>query len=263
MPAQIKPRSLCRSYWVAPWGPVTSAGAIAQALAETMAGCALTQLERKGAPVIFGNFLSSMSLRSGSPTFGTPEPAIGSMVIGQLARRLNLPLRCAGNFSNSKLPDAQAMNEGTMSMLSAVHCGANFILHSAGFLDGLLAMSYEKFVMDADFCGALHSYLAGVVVDDNTLALDAFREVGVGKHFLGCAHTMENYQTAFWDSSIADNEPFEKWDTAGRTDAASRANQRWKQMLADYQAPPMDEATDEALLDYVERTKAAQADAWY
>jgi trimethylamine--corrinoid protein Co-methyltransferase len=119
-------------------GPVTNAGAIAQALAETMAGCALTQLERKGAPVIFGNFLSSMSLRSGSPTFGTPEPAIGSMVIGQLARRLNLPLRCAGNFSNSKLPDAQAMNEGTMSMLSAVHCGANFILHSAGFLDGLL-----------------------------------------------------------------------------------------------------------------------------
>jgi trimethylamine--corrinoid protein Co-methyltransferase len=244
-------------------GPVTNAGAIAQALAETMAGCALTQLERKGAPVIFGNFLSSMSLRSGSPTFGTPEPAIGSMVIGQLARRLNLPLRCAGNFSNSKLPDAQAMNEGTMSMLSAVHCGANFILHSAGFLDGLLSMSYEKFVMDADFCGALHSYLAGVVVDDNTLALEAFREVGAGKHFLGCAHTMNNYQTAFWDSSIADNEPFEKWDLAGRTDAASRANKRWKQTLAEYEAPAMDEATDQALVEYMERTKAAQADAWY
>ncbi|MBU4529104.1 MAG: trimethylamine methyltransferase family protein [Hoeflea sp.] len=244
-------------------GPVTNAGAIAQSLGETMAGCALTQLERKGAPVIFGNFLSSMSLRSGSPTFGTPEPAIGSMVIGQLARRLNLPLRCAGNFSNSKLPDAQAMNEGTMSMLSAVHCGANFILHSAGFLDGLLSMSYEKFMMDADFCGALHSYLAGVVVDDNSLALDAFREVGVGKHFLGCAHTMENYQTAFWDSEIADNEPFEKWDIAGRTDAATRANARWKRTLADYQAPPMDVATDEALVEFVERTKAQMADAWY
>jgi trimethylamine--corrinoid protein Co-methyltransferase len=244
-------------------GPVTTAGAIAQALAETMAGCALTQLERKGAPVIFGNFLSSMSLRSGSPTFGTPEPAIGSMVIGQLARRLNLPLRCAGNFSNSKLPDAQAMNEGTMSMLSAVHCGANFILHSAGFLDGLLSMSYEKFIMDADFCGALHSYLAGIVVDDNSLALDAFLEVGVGKHFLGCAHTMENYQTAFWDSAVADNEPFEKWDTAGRIDAATRANARWKQMLADYQAPPLDIAIDEALVDYVERARVAQPDAWY
>jgi len=244
-------------------GPVTNAGAIAQSLAETMAGCALTQLERKGAPVIFGNFLSSMSLRTGSPTFGTPEPAIGSMVIGQLARRLNLPLRCAGNFSNSKLPDAQAMNEGTMSMLSAVHSGANFILHSAGFLDGLLSMSYEKFVMDSDFCGALHSYLAGVVVDDNSLAIDAFLEVGVGKHFLGCAHTMENYQTAFWDSGIADNEPFEKWEIAGQTDAATRANLRWKQMLADYQPPPMDQAIDEALVEFVDRTKAKLTDAWY
>jgi trimethylamine--corrinoid protein Co-methyltransferase len=244
-------------------GPVTNAGAIAQALAETMAGCALTQLERRGAPVIFGNFLSSMSLRSGSPTFGTPEPAIGSMVIGQLARRLKLPLRCAGNFSNSKLPDAQAMQEGVMSMLSAVHCGANFVLHSAGFVDGLLAMSYEKFVMDTDFCGALHSYLAGVVVDDNTLAMDAFEEVGPGSHFLGSAHTMRNYQTAFWDSALSDNEPFEKWSEAGSTDMATRANARWKKTLAEYEAPPLDIAIDEALLDYVDRTKRAKPDAWY
>ncbi len=244
-------------------GPVTNAGAIAQSLAETMAGCALTQLERRGAPVIFGNFLSSMSLRSGSPTFGTPEPAIGSMVIGQLARRLKLPLRCAGNFSNSKLPDAQAMQEGVMSMLSAVHCGANFILHSAGFVDGLLAMSYEKFVMDTDFCGALHSYMAGVVVDDNTLAMDAFEEVGPGSHFLGSAHTMRNYQTAFWDSALSDNEPFEKWSEAGSTDMATRANARWKKTLAEYEAPPLDIAIDEALLDYVERTKRAKPDAWY
>lgn len=244
-------------------GPVTNAGAIAQALAETMAGCALTQLERRGAPVIFGNFLSSMSLRSGSPTFGTPEPAIGSMVIGQLARTLKLPLRCAGNFSNSKLPDAQAMQEGVMSMLSAVHCGANFVLHSAGFVDGLLAMSYEKFVMDTDFCGALHSYLAGVVVDDNTLAMDAFEEVGPGSHFLGSAHTMRNYQTAFWDSALSDNEPFEKWSEAGSTDMATRANARWKKTLAEYEAPPLDIAIDEALLDYVDRTKRAKPDAWY
>ena len=244
-------------------GPVTNAGAIAQSLAETMAGCALTQLERKGAPVIFGNFLSSMSLRSGSPTFGTPEPAIGSMVIGQLARRLNLPLRCSGNFTTSKLPDAQAMNEGTMSMLAAVHCGANFILHAAGFLDGLLSMSYEKFVMDTDFCGALHSYLDGVVVDDNQLALDAFKEVGPGAHFFGSAHTMANYQTAFWDSELADNEPFEKWELAGSLDSAKRANAVWKKRLAEYQAPPLDPAIDEALADYVARRKAETADAWY
>jgi trimethylamine--corrinoid protein Co-methyltransferase len=244
-------------------GPVTSAGAIAQSLAETMAGCALTQLERPGAPVIFGNFLSSMSLRSGSPTFGTPEPAIGSMVIGQLARRLKLPLRCSGNFTTSKLPDAHAMNEGTMSMLAAVHCGANFILHSAGFLDGLLSMSYEKFVMDADFCGALHTYLDGVVVDDNQLALDAFREVGPGSHFFGCAHTMQNYETAFWNSDIADNEPFEKWEAAGSEDAAIRANRRWKKALNEYIAPPLDEGIDEALLEFMSVRKAEAADAWY
>ncbi|SMH50636.1 trimethylamine methyltransferase family protein [Mesorhizobium australicum] len=244
-------------------GPVTNAGAIAQAHAETMAGCALTQLERKGAPVIYGNFLSSMSLRSGSPTFGTPEPAIGSMVVGQLARRLNLPLRCSGNFTTSKLPDAHAMNEGTMSMLAAVHCGANFILHSAGFLDGLLSMSYEKFVMDADFCGALHTYLDGVTIDDNQLALDAFREVGPGSHFFGSQHTLANYETAFWDSEMADNEPFEKWEAAGSVDAATRANGKWKKMLAEYEAPPLDEGIDEALKDFIARRKASMDDAWY
>ncbi|XBQ03089.1 MAG: trimethylamine methyltransferase family protein [Stappia sp.] len=244
-------------------GPVTTAGAIAQALAETMVGCALTQLVRPGAPVIFGNFLSSMALRSGSPTFGTPEPAAGSLVVGQLARRLNLPLRCAGAFTTSKLPDAQALQESTMSMLSAVQSGANFLLHSAGFLDGLLSMSYEKFVLDVDQCGALHSYLAGVAVDDNSLALDAFAEVGPGNHFFGCAHTMTNYETCFWDSQLADNDPFETWDEGGRIDAATRANARWKAMLADYEAPALDEALDEALTDYIARKKASMDDAWY
>lgn len=245
-------------------GPVTNAGAIAQAWAETLAGCALTQLERPGAPVIFGNFLSSMSLRSGSPTFGTPEPAIGSMVVGQLARRLKLPLRCAGNFSNSKLPDAQAMQEGVMSMMSAVHCGANFILHSAGFLDGLLSMSYEKFVMDMDFCGALHAYLKGVDVDDNALAMDAFQEVGPGSHFLGSGHTLRNYQTAFWDTEVSDNEPFEKWsEEGGSTDMATRANKRWKRMLDEYQAPALDQAIDEELLDFMARKKSDTPDAWH
>ena len=171
-------------------GPVTSAGAIAQSLAETMAGCALAQLERPGAPVMFGNFLSSTALRSGSPTFGTPEPALGSLVVGQLARRLNLPLRCSGAFTSSKVPDGQAMQESTMSMLAAVQCGANFILHSAGWLEGGLTMGYEKFVMDADFCAALHVWMRGLPIDDDALALDAFREVGPGKHFFGAAHTL-------------------------------------------------------------------------
>ena len=244
-------------------GPVTNAGAIAQAHAETMVGCAITQLERPGAPVIYGNFLSSMSLRSGSPTFGTPEPAIGSMVVGQLARRLNLPLRCAGSFTTSKLPDGQAMQESVMSMLSAVHCGANFILHSAGFLDGLLSMSYEKFMMDADFCGALHSYLGGVTVDDNSLAMGAFREVTPGGHYLGSAHTMANYTTAFFDSTISDDKPFETRTEAGKTDSATRANSRWKAALAEYQPPPIDEAVHESILDFMNRKKASMTDQWY
>lgn len=244
-------------------GPVTTAGAIAQALAETMAGCALTQLERPGAPVIFGNFLSSMNLRSGAPTFGTPEPAVGSLVIGQLARRLGLPLRCAGNFTTSKLPDAQAMSEGTLSMLSAINCGANFILHAAGFLDGLLSMSYEKFVLDCDLCGALHSYLAGLEVSEDTLAVDAFADVGPGNHFFGCDHTMAHYKTAFWESDLADNHSYEQWQDIGAPDAATRANATWKARLDAFQPPPLDHSIDAALVDFVARRKAAMDDMWY
>jgi trimethylamine--corrinoid protein Co-methyltransferase len=244
-------------------GPVTTAGAIAQAHAETLVGCALAQLERPGAPTVYGNFLSSMSLRSGSPTFGTPEPALGSLVVGQLARRAGLPLRCSGAFTTSKLPDAQSMTESVTSMHAAVLGGANFVLHAAGFLDGLLSMSYERFVMDADYCGALHTYLAGMAVDDNALAMDAFGEVGPGEHFLGCGHTMANYETAFWDSQIADNDTFEQWSEAGGTDTATRANRRWKKLLEDYEAPPIDEAVDEGLREFVDRKESTMPDAWY
>lgn len=244
-------------------GPVTNAGAIAQAHAETMVGCAITQLERPGAPVIYGNFMSSMSLRSGSPTFGTPEPALGSLVVGQLARRLGLPLRCAGSFTTSKLPDGQAMQESVTSMLSAIHCGANFILHSAGFLDGLLSMSYEKFMMDADYCGALHSYLAGVQVDPNTLAFDAYREVQPAGHFLGCSHTMANYTSAFYDSTLSDDRPFETWSEDGSHDSAQRANRRWKTALAEYQAPDIDPGVDESIREFIDRKKATVPDQWY
>ncbi len=244
-------------------GPVTNAGAIAQSIGEAMVGCALTQLERPGAPCILGNFLSSTALKSGSPTFGTPEPAIGSLVVGQLVRRLGIPLRCSGSFTTSKLPDAQAMGESVMSMLAAIHCGANFLLHSAGFLDGLLSMSYEKFVLDVDFCGALHAYAKGVPVDDNQLALDAFAEVGPGNHFFGSAHTLANYETAYWDSDLADNDPWETWSERGSLDAATRANARWKKLLAEYEPPPIDQATDEALRDFVDRRKRDMPDAWH
>ena len=179
-------------------GPVTLAGEIAQAHAETMVGVALGQLTRPGSPVIYGNFLSSMALRSGSPTFGTPEPAIGSLVVGQMARRVGLPLRCSGAFTSAKVVDGQAMLESAVSMQAAILCGANFILHSAGWLEGGLVMGYEKFVVDADFCGALHRYLAGIDLSDEQFALDGFREVGPGKHFFGAEHTLRHYETAFW-----------------------------------------------------------------
>src|SRR5580704_3597901 len=165
-------------------GPVTTAGALAQCLAEAMMCVALTQLERPGAPAILGNFLSSMSLKSGAPTFGTPEPALGYLAIGQLARRLGVPLRCGGNLCASKIPDAQAAFESANSMWPAFLAGANFILHSAGWAEGALAMSYEKFVMDADQLAAFHTLAVGMPVDENAFALDAFHEVGPGKHFL-------------------------------------------------------------------------------
>ncbi len=243
--------------------PVTMPGAVAQSLAESMAGCALTQLVRPGAPAILASFLSSTSLRSGSPSFGTPEPALGSLIMGQLARRLNLPLRCAGNFSTSKLADAQAMTQGMMSMMSAVQCGANFIMHSAGFLDSLLSMSYEKFMLDTDLCAALHTYLKGFEVDDDSLGLDALREGGPGKHMFGTAHTLAHYQTAYWESSLNDDQPYESWHEQGQEDAMQRANHRWKTTLQDYQAPSLDESTDEALKEFINRRKATMDDTWY
>ena len=243
--------------------PLTMAGAVAQCLAESMASCALTQLVRPGAPVVLAGFLSSMSLRSGSPTFGTPEPALGSLVMGQLARRLNLPLRCAGNFSTSKLPDGQAMQQSMMSMMSAVQGGANFILHSAGFLDGLLSMSYEKFVMDCDMAGALHAYMAGIEVNEDTLGFEALAQNGPGEHLFGTDHTLRHYQSAYWDSALTDDQPFETWSEQGGIDYAQLANQRWKDLLNTYEAPAMEAATDEALKDFTARKKSAMADAWY
>lgn len=243
--------------------PLTMAGSVAQALAESMVSCALTQLVRPGAPAILAAFLSSMSLRSGSPTFGTPEPALGSLVMGQLARRLNLPLRCAGNFSTSKLPDAQAMQQSMMSMMSAVQGGANYILHSAGFLDGLLSMSYEKFMLDTDVCGAMHAYLNGIKVDEETLAFDALAEKGPGEHLFSTQHTMRHYKTAYYDSALDDNQPWETWDEQGEIDMATRANVRWKKTLEEYQAPPLDEGIDEALTEFMDKKKTSMEDAWY
>jgi len=241
-------------------GPVTTAGALAQCFAEAMFCVALGQLERPGSPAILGNFLSSMSLRSGAPTFGTPEPALAYFAIGQLARRLGVPLRCGGNLCASKVADAQAASESANSLWPAFLGGANFVLHAAGWLEAGLAMSYEKFVMDVDQLGAFHTLAKGISLDENGFALSAFREIGPGKHYLGSMHTMENYQTAFYDFELADNNSFEQWSAEGSHDIIRRAQRRWKSMLDSFVAPALETATDEALRDYIERRKAELPD---
>ncbi len=244
-------------------GPVTTTAGLAQCLAEALFCVALTQLERPGAPVILGNFLSSMSLKSGAPTFGTPEPALAYLAIGQLARRLGVPLRCGGNLCASKVPDAQAAYESANSMWPAFLAGANFVLHSAGWLEGGLVMSYEKFVMDIDQCGTFHVLARGLDFDDNAFALDAFREVGPGHHFLASQHTLRNFETAFYDAPLADNNSYEQWVQEGSHEITWRATRKWQSMLADYEMPAIDAATDDAVREFIRRRKAETPDASY
>jgi trimethylamine--corrinoid protein Co-methyltransferase len=241
--------------------PVTVAGTATQTLAEALAGMALVQLLNPGAPVIFGSFASSMSMQSGAPTFGTPEPALVLYVMAALARRLGVPFRSGGGLCGSKIPDAQAAYESAQTMLPTVLAGVNFVLHTAGWLEGGLAMGYEKFVMDVDQAGMFHTMLAGVDVSENGQAMDAINEVGPGKHFLGCAHTQANFETAFYRSPLADNNSFEQWDAEGALDMAQRANRQYKKMLEDYVEPPLDPAVDDALLDFMARRKAAAPDS--
>jgi trimethylamine--corrinoid protein Co-methyltransferase len=244
-------------------GPVTTAGGLAQCFAEAVFCVALGQLERPGSPVILGNFLSSISLKSGAPTFGTPEPSLAYFAIGQLARRLGVPLRCGGNLCASKTMDAQAAYESASSLWPAFLAGANFVLHSAGWLEAGLVMSYEKFVIDAEQCGAFHVVGRGMALDDNGFAMDAFAEVGPGSHFLGSAHTMRNFETAFFDFELSDNNSFEQWAQEGSHDIVWRANRKWKGLLEAYRPPAVDAARDEALQAFIAARKASMPDMNY
>lgn len=243
--------------------PVTVAGTAAQILAEALAGMAFVQLVRPGAPVVFGTFASSISMQSGAPTFGSPEPAQVMYIAASLARRLGVPFRSGGGLCASKLPDAQAAYESANTLQAAAMAGVNFMLHTAGWLEGGLAMGYEKFMMDADQASMASVLLGGVDMSENGQALDALREVGPGNHFLGCSHTQANFESAFWRSEIADNNSFEQWQSEGSLDAAQRANKRWKSALSSYAAPPIDVAIDEALQEYIKVRKAAFPDANY
>jgi len=241
--------------------PVTTAGVCAQTLAEALAGMAYVQLVRPGAPVVLGSFASSISMQSGAPTFGTPEPALVLYVMAALARRLGVPFRSGGNLSASKVADAQAAYESANTFQPTILAGVNFVLHAAGWLEGGLAIGYEKFILDADQCGMASVFMRGVDMSPNGQAVDAIIENGPGIHFLANSHTLANFETAFYRSDVADNNSFEQWQESGSLDAAQRANAIWKRMLRDYEAPPIDPAIDEALLDYIARRKASFPDS--
>ncbi|WP_306113733.1 MULTISPECIES: trimethylamine methyltransferase family protein [unclassified Roseovarius] len=245
-------------------GPVSTAAAVAQAMAEAMICCAFTQLVRPGAPFVMGNFLSSMSLKSGAPTFGMPEPVMSNYAIGQLARRAGLPLRCGGSLTASKIEDAQAAYESADSMHSTMLAGSNFTLHAAGWLEGGLATGFEKLIMDADRLGSYQKVLgAGLDCSDDAFARDAYEEVPAGGHFLGCGHTMRNYQDAFYEAKLSDSENVESWEEGGGKDMRRRAFDRWNEMLNQYEAPPIDAARKDELAAYVAKRKEELPDAWY
>jgi trimethylamine--corrinoid protein Co-methyltransferase len=240
--------------------PSTSAGVVAQTLAESLVGMAFTQLVRPGAPVVFGSFASSMSMLTGAPTFGTPEPAMVLYTVAALARRLGVPFRSGGSLCASKLPDAQAAYESAATLIPTIMGGTNFVLHAAGWLEGGLAIGYEKFVLDCDQLGMMMTFGRGLDLTENGQAMSAMRENEPGQHFLGTQHTLANFETAFYRSETANNDSYEQWLEDGAQDAATRANRLWKERLASYEPPPLDEAIDAELIDYIARRKAVLPD---
>ena len=242
-------------------GPVTAAGCMAEILAETLAGMALTQLVRPGAPVIMGSFVGAVSMRTGAPTFGTPEATQMIFATAQLARRLGLPCRSGGSLCSSKIADAQAAYESAHTLLPTLLAGVNLVTHAAGWLEGGLVAGYEKFVMDCDQLAMMQVLAAGMDMSERGQALKAIREVGPGSHFLGCAHTQANFETAFYQSTIADYSSFEQWSLEGSLTAEQRANKVWKKMLAEYEDPGIDLSKDEALLAFVAQRRSQLPDS--
>ncbi len=240
--------------------PVTLAGALAQQNAEALAVLAYAQLVRPGTPVIYGGFTSNVDMKTGAPAFGTPEYARATLAGGQLARRYGLPYR-SSNANAANSVDAQAAYESLMSLWAAVMGHANLIMHAAGWMEGGLVASFEKMVLDAELLQTMSEFLQPIAVDDDSLALDALREVGPGGHFFGAAHTLARYETAFYAPLLSDWRNYESWREAGAKTAVERANAIWKQLLADYQAPPIEPERDEALRAYVAHRKEAIAKA--
>jgi trimethylamine--corrinoid protein Co-methyltransferase len=236
--------------------PATIAGALAQQNAEALAGIAFCQIARPGLPVIYGGFTSNVDMKTGAPAFGTPEYARAALAGGQLARRYNLPYR-SSNANAANAVDAQAAYESQTSLWSAVMGHANLVMHAAGWMEGGLVASFEKMVLDAELLQAMAEFLRPIPVDDDTLGLAAMREVGPGGHFFGAAHTLQRYDTAFYAPLVSDWRNHETWREAGSPDAAQHAHRIYKQLLAEYQPPPLDPAIMEELDAYVAKRKEA------
>ena len=240
--------------------PVTIPAALVQQIAEALSGIALSQLIRPGCPVIFGSFLSNIDMQSGSPSFGTPESAIGLLCTGQIARHFGLPFRTGGAMTSSQVPDAQAGYEALMTLMPTFLAGTNWVMHSAGWLEGGLVAGYEKFIVDIELLQMMREQFTPMEIDEAALAFDAHVEVGHGGHFLGAMHTMERFRTCFYRPMLSSSENYERWMRGGGVDAAGRAEQIYQQKLAEYEPPPIDDAVRAALEEYVVRRRAELGD---
>jgi trimethylamine---corrinoid protein Co-methyltransferase len=238
--------------------PMGLAGTLAQQTAEALAGIALIQLVRPGAPCIYGSFLTNIDMQSGSPAFGTPESAMGILASAQMARHYRIPFRGGGALTSSKAPDAQAAYESMMCMWPTVLGGVHFVLHAAGWLESALLASYEKFVIDVEALRMFEWILDhGMPFDEEGFAMDGIREVGPGGHHLGSEHTMRHYRTGFYRPLISSTENFDRWQRMGSRTADRVANEKWKLLLRDYQDPGIDAAVDEELKAYLANRKDA------
>ncbi len=235
--------------------PVTLAGALVLQHMEAVAAITLSQLVRPGTPVVYGAFTSNVDMKSGSPAFGTPEAMKGALASGQLARHIGVPWRSSGS-SASNTPDAQGGYETMMNTFGALLGGANVILHTAGWQEGGLTASYEKFILDIEMCQMIAETLSPVVVDDAELALDAITEVGPGGHFFGTPHTLERFETAFYAPLVFSRANFEQWSDDGSLRADERATAVWEEALEAYERPPLDSDVEAAMVAFVEQRAA-------
>ena len=240
--------------------PVSIPATLVQQMAEGLAGIALTQLIRPGAPVIFGSFLSNTDMQSGSPSFGTPESGIGLLCTGQIARRFGLPFRSGGGLNASQTADAQSAYEALMTMLPTFLAGTNYVMHSAGWLEGGLVSCYEKFIIDIEILRMLQHEFTPLEIDEASLAFGAHEEVGAGGHFLGAMHTLERFRECFYRPLLSSTENFDRWSRNGGRDATERAGEIWRKTLEEYEQPPMDEAVDAELQEFVVRRRAELGD---